>query len=271
MRSYLSHFSLALAGSLMALSLAACGQGISAEPDAAPSSASSVAASAPQQVASSSTPPSSSASTESPAPSQATTRRPADIESASSMTVLVNKHNPLSPLTYAPEDLQPFGSVLLRTEAAEAAHRMFADASAAGAPMVALSGYRSYETQQGTYASWAAQYGTDQADVASARPGYSEHQTGLALDIGTGGACDLQPCFKDTAAALWAAENAHRYGFVVRYPWWHHETTGYWYESWHLRYIGVDEATALKESGFETLEGFWGTGSAPSYLTAPNT
>lgn len=271
MRSYLSHFSLALAGSLMALSLAACGQGISAEPDAAPSSASSVAASAPQQVASSSTPPSSSASTESPVPSQATTRRPADIESASSMTVLVNKHNPLSPLTYAPEDLQPFGSVLLRTEAAEAAHRMFADASAAGAPMVALSGYRSYETQQGTYASWAVQYGTDQADVASARPGYSEHQTGLALDIGTGGACDLQPCFKDTAAALWAAENAHRYGFVVRYPWWHHETTGYWYESWHLRYIGVDEATALKESGFETLEGFWGTGSAPSYPTAPNT
>ncbi|WP_326502931.1 M15 family metallopeptidase [Rothia nasimurium] len=265
MRSYLSHFSLALAGSLMALSLAACGQGISAEPDAAPLPTSSVAASTPQQVASSSAPPSSSASAESAAPSQAATRRPADIESASSMTVLVNKHNPLSPLTYAPDDLQPLGSVLLRAEAAEAAHRMFAHASAAGAPMVALSGYRSYETQQGTYASWAAQYGTDQADVASARPGYSEHQTGLALDIGTGGACDLQPCFKDTAAALWAAENAHRYGFVVRYPWWHHETTGYWYESWHLRYIGVDEATALKESGFETLEDFWGTGPAPSY------
>lgn len=265
MRSYLSHFSLALAGSLMALSLTACGQSTSTEPDAAPSSASSVAASVPQQVASSSAPPSSSASAESAAPSQAATRRPADIESASSMTVLVNKHNPLSPLTYAPDDLQPFGSVLLRAEAAQAAHRMFADASAVGAPMVALSGYRSYETQQGTYASWAAQYGTDQADVASARPGYSEHQTGLALDIGTGGACDLQPCFKDTAAALWAAENAHRYGFVVRYPWWHHETTGYWYESWHLRYIGVDEATALKESGFETLEDFWGTGPAPTY------
>lgn len=265
MRSYCSQLSLALASGLMALSMTACNQSTSAEPDAAPSSASSVATSHPQQVASSNAPSSSSVSVKSAAPSQAATRRPADIESASSMTVLVNKHNPLSPLTYAPDDLQPFGSVLLRAEAAQAAQRMFADASAAGAPMVALSGYRSYETQQGTYASWAAQYGTDQADVASARPGYSEHQTGLALDIGTGGACDLQPCFKDTAAALWAAENAHRYGFVVRYPWWHHETTGYWYESWHLRYIGLDEATALKESGFETLEDFWGAGPAPTY------
>lgn len=264
MRSYFSQLSLALASGLMALSLAACGQNTPAEPDAAPSPSNSMVASAPQQVASS-TPPSSSTSAESATPSQAAMRRPDDIESASSITVLVNKHNPLSPLTYAPEDLQPLGSVMLRAEAAQAAHRMFTDASVAGAPMVALSGYRSYETQQGTYASWAAQYGTDQADVASARPGYSEHQTGLALDIGTGGACDLQPCFKDTAAALWAAENAHRYGFVVRYPWWHHETTGYWYESWHLRYIGIDEATALKESGFETLEDFWGTGPAPTY------
>lgn len=264
MRSYLSHFSLALAGSLIALSLAACSRDISAEQDIASSPSSSVSEFTSQQTEPSALP-SSSASAESAAPSQAGTRRPADIESASSMTVLVNKHNPLSPLTYAPEDLQPFGSVLLRAEAAEAAHLMFADASAAGAPMVALSGYRSYETQQGTYASWAAQYGTDQADVASARPGYSEHQTGLALDIGTGSACDLQPCFKDTAAALWVAENAHRYGFVVRYPWWHHETTGYWYESWHLRYIGIEEATALKESGFETLEDFWGAGPAPTY------
>lgn len=181
MRSYFSQLSLVLASGLMALSLTACGQNTSAEPDAAPSPSNSVVASAPQQVASS-TPPSSSRSAESiesVTPSQAATRRPADIESASSITVLVNKHNPLSPLTYAPDDLQPLGSVMLRAEAAQAAHRMFADASAAGAPMVALSGYRSYETQQGTYASWAAQYGTDQADVASARPGYSEHQTVL--------------------------------------------------------------------------------------------
>ncbi|WP_237188211.1 M15 family metallopeptidase [Rothia nasimurium] len=177
----------------------------------------------------------------------------------------MNKQNPLTPITYSPSDLVPVGSVQLRAEVAEAAERMMADAAAAGAPMFAVSGFRSYETQQGTYSNWVAQQGQEYADTASARPGYSEHQTGLALDIGTGTGCDLQPCFKDTAAAIWAAEHAHEYGFVVRYPWWHHETTGYWYESWHLRYIGIEEARAFKESGYATLEEFWGTGPAPTY------
>lgn len=189
-----------------------------------------------------------------------------DLDSPDSLTVLVNKHRPLSPIDYAPTDLVAFGGVQLRVQAAEATTRMFAAAAAAGAPMTALSGYRSYATQQGTYQGWVAQYGQAQADVASARPGYSEHQTGLALDIGTGGGCDLQVCFKDTPAGMWAAEHAHVYGFVVRYPWWHHETTGYWYESWHLRFIGEAEALLFKDSGFATLEEFWGTGAAPSYL-----
>lgn len=195
----------------------------------------------------------------------AATRRPADITSPDSLTVLVNKHNPLSPVSYAPADLVPFRGVQLRSEAAIAADAMFTAAAAEGVTMTALSGYRSYETQVGTYGSWAATYGQAQADVASARPGYSEHQTGLALDIGTGGGCDLQVCFADTNAAIWAAEHAHEYGFVLRYPWWHHETTGYWYESWHFRYVGVDEAAALSDSGHATLEDFWGTGAAPDY------
>lgn len=188
-----------------------------------------------------------------------------DLDSPDSLTVLVNKHRPLSPIDYTPTDLVAFDGVQLRAQAAEAATRMFAVAAAAGAPMTALSGYRSYATQQVTYQGWVAQYGQEQADVASARPGYSEHQTGLALDIGTGGSCDLQVCFKDTPAGLWAAEHAHKFGFVVRYPWWHHETTGYWYESWHLRYIGEDEAELFRQSGFPTLEEFWGAGAAPSY------
>lgn len=189
----------------------------------------------------------------------------ADTTTASSLSVVVNKQNPLNPSTYAPADLQPIGGVYLRAEASQAAQQMFADAAAAGAPMTTLSGYRSYETQQGTYASWVAQYGTEQADVASARPGYSEHQTGLALDIGNGGGCDLQPCFRDTATAIWAAEHAHEYGFIVRYPWMEHETTGYWYESWHLRYIGKEQAKAYKESGAKTLEEFYGLPAAPTY------
>lgn len=190
---------------------------------------------------------------------------PADTTTASSLSVIVNKKNPLNPSTYAPDDLQPLGGVYLRAEASQAAQRMFDAATAAGAPMTALSGYRSYETQQGTYANWVAQYGAEQADVASARPGYSEHQTGLALDIGDGTGCDLQPCFKDTAAAIWAADHAHEYGFVIRYPWWEHETTGYWYESWHLRYIGQEQAKAYKASGAKTLEEFYGLPAAPTY------
>ncbi|MFW0182439.1 M15 family metallopeptidase [Rothia sp. CCM 9417] len=189
----------------------------------------------------------------------------ADTSRASSLNVVVNKQNPLNPSTYAPADLQPIGGVYLRAQASQAAQKMFADAAAAGAPMTALSGYRSYETQQATYAGWVAQYGREGADVASARPGYSEHQTGLALDIGSGSDCDLQPCFRDTATALWAAEHAHEYGFIVRYPWMEHETTGYWYESWHLRYIGKEQAKAYKESGAKTLEEFYGLPAAPSY------
>ncbi|MDY6051686.1 MAG: M15 family metallopeptidase [Rothia sp. (in: high G+C Gram-positive bacteria)] len=254
---------LVLAGTLVAFTATSCGQAPSAPQEVTASSSNALAISSSQATPGGLV--STDSATSPSTPPQQSTHRPADIESASSLTVLVNKQNPLSPLTYVPDNLQPFGAVMLRAEAAEAAHRMFEDASAAGVPMVALSGYRSYEDQERTYASWVAQYGPDQADVASARPGYSEHQTGLALDIGTGGNCDVQPCFKDTAAALWVAENAHRYGFVVRYPWWQHETTGYWYESWHLRYIGEEEAAAFKASSSETLEDFWGAGPAPTY------
>ncbi|MDO4898085.1 MAG: M15 family metallopeptidase [Rothia sp. (in: high G+C Gram-positive bacteria)] len=203
-------------------------------------------------------------SASSPDPSPST---PVDIDSASSLTVLVNKTRPLPPITYAPGDLVTVSGVQLRADAAAAAERMFADAAAQGVQMSALSGYRSYEQQVQTYNAWVAAYGQDQADVASARPGYSEHQTGLALDIGTDGSCDLQVCFKDTDAAVWAAQHAQDYGFVLRYPWWHHETTGYWYESWHFRYVGVEEAKALKSSGLETLEEFWGADAAPAYPT----
>lgn len=192
------------------------------------------------------------------ASSSPSTSRSPDFTSPDSLTVLVNKMHPLSPKTYAPVDLVPFGGVYLRQEAAQAAEEMFAAASVEGVGITALSGYRSYETQVGTYNSWVATYGQEQADVASARPGYSEHQTGLALDIGTGGACDVQVCFKDTDAARWSAAHAHEYGFVLRYPWWQHETTGYWYESWHFRYVGRAEAAAFHSSGAPTLEDFWG-------------
>ena len=105
--------------------------------------------------------------------------------------------------------------------------------------MTLASGYRSYATQIVTYNGWVSSEGRAAADTASARPGYSEHQTGWAFDIGDGGgACSFQPCFAEQPAAVWAKANAHRFGFVVRYPLTQQAITGYLYESWHLRYVG---------------------------------
>lgn len=182
-----------------------------------------------------------------------------------SIYVLVNKLHPLNPPAWEPSDLVNFGGVLLRAEAANQAEKMLSDATLAGAGFMVKSGYRSYATQEQTYASWVASQGQEMADVASARAGYSEHQTGLALDVGTGTGCDLQPCFRDTAAAIWLAQNSWKYGFILRFPWMQHEITGYWFESWHFRFIGLDQAQSYHQSNATTLEEFWGFSPAPKY------
>ncbi|MFI5084428.1 MAG: D-alanyl-D-alanine carboxypeptidase family protein [Actinomycetales bacterium] len=191
-----------------------------------------------------------------------------------SQWILVNKHTPLNPPTFAPADLrQPQipadtgEALLLRDMAATAAEAMFAAAAAAGAPMVLLSGYRSYQTQVGLYASYAAVSGAALADTYSARAGYSEHQTGLAMDIGAAsGACPLQYCFVLQPAAIWAAANAHRFGFILRYQQGHNLVTGFYAESWHYRFVGVELATDLVGRGFATLEEYFGKPAAPAYL-----
>lgn len=189
--------------------------------------------------------------------------------------VVVNKHRPLSPAAFVPADLvQPAvrlavsgEAALLNRTTAAAAGRMFAAAAAAGVVLVLASGYRSYATQAATYNSYVASRGRAEADTASARPGYSEHQTGWSFDIGDGGgACSFQPCFAEQPAAVWAKANAHRYGFVVRYPWMMHPVTGYYYEPWHLRYIGVEAAIDMHGRGIATLEEYFGLEAAPGYL-----
>jgi D-alanyl-D-alanine carboxypeptidase len=189
--------------------------------------------------------------------------------------VIVNKHRPLKPANYVPADLvQPRVALAVTGEAAQlnsttaaAAERMFAAAAADGVNITLASGYRSYATQVVTYNGWVSSQGRAAADTASARPGYSEHQTGWSFDIGDGGgACSFQPCFAEQPAAVWAKANAHRFGFVVRYPWMQHTITGYFYESWHLRYIGVEAATDMRKRGIATLEQYFGLASAPGYL-----
>ncbi|WP_426763697.1 M15 family metallopeptidase [Pseudarthrobacter sp. 1G09] len=245
----------------------------SAQPSASPSpspTAPGTPVAAPEAATVAGMPPEPSAS---PSPSAALPRQ-FSLTDPASPWVVVNKHRPLAPADYAPADLVSPAvgisasgeSALLNSTTAAAAEAMFAAAARDGVVMVLASGYRSYATQVSTYNGYVAARGQADADTASARPGYSEHQTGWSFDIADGGgACAFQPCFAEQPAAVWAKANAHRFGFVVRYPWMFHETTGYYYEPWHLRYIGVEAATDMSARGIATLEEYFGVGAAPGY------
>ncbi|MFI7495241.1 D-alanyl-D-alanine carboxypeptidase family protein [Kocuria sp. M4R2S49] len=187
------------------------------------------------------------------------------LDDPASLAVVVNKRRPLDPVDWAPTALEDVEGHLLRPEAAAEARRLLAAARADGVPIRIVSGYRSFTEQSGTYAGWVAQKGREAADTVSARPGHSEHQTGLAVDVGDGSACDLRVCFDGTATAAWVAEHGPEHGFVVRYPWGEHGTTGYWYEPWHLRYLGPERAREFVRSGAATLEEFSGLPPAPDY------
>lgn len=195
-----------------------------------------------------------------------------DIDTGSSLTALVNKRRPLQPQDYLPEVVP----VTISADAGEEFVRPEADAALVeldaamraelGEGVHVFSSYRSFERQTTLYSGYVAQHGQARADTTSARPGHSEHQTGLAVDVvGTGGACRLDACFGDTAAGRWIAEHAWQHGWVVRYPRGEDAVTGYAWEPWHLRYVGADVSTAMHEAGATTLEAFFGTGAAPDY------
>lgn len=175
---------------------------------------------------------------------------------ASSSTVVVNKKHKL-PDTYIPSPLVSIGGVQLRQDAKSAMDDLLAAASVAGYSLKILSGYRSYSYQANLYNSYVARDGKIAADTYSARPGFSEHQLGLAGDVGnSNGSCDLETCFGDSAAGKWIASNAQNYGFIVRYPRGKELETGYQYEPWHLRYLGIDIAKSVYSSG-ETLDQYY--------------
>lgn len=166
--------------------------------------------------------------------------------------LIANKTYPL------PSDYNPGEN----TEARAALNKMFADAKAEGKAkkidlnMWVCSGFRSYTVQKNLYNSYVSRDGVKNADRYSARPGYSEHQTGLAFDINY-----ADSRFTGTAQAVWLAKNAHKYGFILRYPEGKESVTGYMYEPWHYRYIGVENAEKIYASGL-TLEEYFGITSA---------
>lgn len=138
----------------------------------------------------------------------------------------------------------------LRKEAANALYDMFAEAKKDGIFLHARSGYRSYETQVHLFNSYAEKHGEEAANRYSAKPGHSEHQTGLVMDVTSESVqYQLVEEFGETEEGLWVKENAHHFGFIIRYPEGKEEITGYIYEPWHLRYLGIDLATAVYESG----------------------
>ncbi len=192
-----------------------------------------------------------------------------------SIWVVVNKQHALNPKEYVPSDLvlpkvslrvPGNESMQVRTATASALEAMFSGAKQQGTPLMLASGYRSYNYQVSLYGGYVKTQGQAEADKQSARPGYSEHQTGLAADVEPlDRTCEVENCFKDTPAGKWVAANAYKYGFIIRYASDKETVTGYEYEPWHVRYIGIPLATELHKQGIETLEEFFGISGGTTY------
>ena len=166
---------------------------------------------------------------------------------------LVNREFAVSS-DYAPDDLvlpnvkRTGNTVMLRAEAANALEQLFAAAKEQGHTLVAVSGYRSYRTQSNIFARKVNSVGKRAAMLLVAPPGTSEHQLGLAMDIGCQGEMGLESSFGRTEEGKWVAQNCHRFGFIIRYKEEWTDITGYAYEPWHLRYIGKEHAQRVWEA-----------------------
>lgn len=189
------------------------------------------------------------------------------VTNSDSIEVVVNKERSLKE-TYVPEDLVKITDVptllaskevnQLRKPAAEALTKLVEAAKEElKIQLYARSGYRSYKTQESTYNGYVKSYGQAEADKFSAKAGQSEHQTGLSMDISSESVNYLlSEEFGETVEGKWVAENAHKFGFIIRYPKGKEDVTGYQYEPWHIRYLGEDLATKVYESGL-TLEQYF--------------
>jgi len=177
---------------------------------------------------------------------------------ASQPSVLVNKKHCVQPLSYTPSDLVTVNGATISAKAADDFQALFLAAQAAGQTVSVTSSYRSYSTQTATYNYWVSISGAAGADEYSARPGYSEHQTGFAVDFANSdGSCSLN-CFGTTSQYAWLQDNAATYGFIQRYYAGKENVTGYMAEEWHYRYVGPPVALDMKTKDILTLEEYWG-------------
>ncbi|MDX5322577.1 MAG: M15 family metallopeptidase [Exiguobacterium sp.] len=171
--------------------------------------------------------------------------------------ILVNKQIAL-PSNYKPQDLvtpnidfvdsATGDRRMLRQEAASGIEALMTAAKSAGIDLKGTSAFRSYDYQVQLFNAYVARDGKEQAMKYSAPPGHSEHQTGLAIDVSSASVgYQLTQGLEQTKEGKWLADNAHKYGFIVRYQRAFEDETGYMYEPWHLRYIGVEHATNVKQ------------------------
>lgn len=215
------------------------------------------------------------ASSPTPSPSWTFDKLALPLDEPTSIWLIVNKTFPLVPKDWVPTDLTampgiPEGSdQKMREGPAAALTALYDEANAAGAGFKVSTAYRSFSFQKALYDPRAKSRGVSVADRTTARPGFSEHQTGLSVDVYTTEACHLDQCFGETPAGKYVAEHAWVYGFILRYPEGKEGVTGYIWEPWHLRYVGEDLAAAMHDSGITTLEEFFGLPAAPDYAPAP--
>ena len=177
--------------------------------------------------------------------------------------ILVNKTNkaPMVPVALVLPDVKPInervaGNIYMRPDAAAALEELFDGAAQEGIHLYAVSGYRSYSTQKAIFDRKRRERGERVANLSSAKAGYSEHQTGLAMDfegesmLGQG----LVEAIGESPEGIWVAQNCWKYGFILRYPKGKTKITGYIYEPWHVRYVGKEASQEIHDLGDITFE-----------------
>lgn len=214
-----------------------------------------------------------------PAPTQPLSFNPAlySTSDPASLWTITNKQHALNPNNYIPSNLV-VPNIPLRTnitssekyvrgDVATALQTLITGAATEGVNLNLQSGYRSYSYQGSLYNQYVAQQGQAVADSQSARPGYSEHQTGLAADLGgtSNPPCDVEQCYASTVEGKWLAANSYRFGFLIRYPADKQTITGYIYEPWHVRYVGTELSQEMHTKGISTLEEFFHVTGGENY------
>ncbi|WP_432541307.1 M15 family metallopeptidase [Kineococcus sp. SYSU DK002] len=200
-----------------------------------------------------------------PAPAPAAAPDPSTTDAASPW-VVVNKQHPLDPVEYAPA-LAVVGGKEVAALVAPDLRALLEAADRDGVSLSITSGYRSHARQRAVHDAAVRRDGLESAESVSARPGHSEHQTGLAVDFGGSSrpGCQLENCFGQTPEAAWLQAHAGRYGFLLRYPEGKTGITGYDPEPWHWRWVGTDLLGRMADRGVSTLEEFFGISGGPVY------